>query len=344
MKKAIFILLLALFASFSLKALAETAPITISLSGIEQESVATASESQTPEITAEDLDVKAPLVPPGHWAFGLKRAWRRARLAFVFNPIKRAKIQTRYTNRDLIGIKKMLPKIKDEKKKERILKFYQKEQDNLTKIANKIKEKVGDSPETDKLIEWITQNRLKHVLVLDHLSETLPPQAEEKGKKIRDREIEKISARIEKLEESGKMPEFLDKMEELRGAKPPLRKALLRSKRFKIIRQKIEEKKQEFKALSPEERQELMERALSAEKGQNASSSLPVKRIRPLLRKRNFQKMQQQKSQRTLQRRFIKRLEEHEQENYEQEGQEERIPPSSMPQNRRRLPRRLHRP
>ena len=240
-------------------------PPTINVTGINIEASATpattvatsSNNASETEISAQDLGVKPPKILPGNPWFGLKRAWRSIKLAFTFNRIKRAKMRAKYLNEDLIGLKKALPRIENEKAKEKILNFYQKEQESLDKIVDEIKAKTGDSPKTEKLLEWMAQNRLKHIAVLGNLVQKLPPKAAEKVEAVKEREIEKIADRINQLEQSGKADKFLEKVSQFEGEKKEIRNKLMRSPKMKRIIQRVRARREFLKNLPPKQRQEI---------------------------------------------------------------------------------------
>ena len=114
MKNIAFIVSLAFLMSFSVVTLAEDVVIEVeeTSSVIQVISDDIGIEYENTTIEEEVLEIEAPKVSPGHWAYGFKRAFQNMRVAFTFDPVKKAKIRMNYLNEDLAGIQEQIQNTK----------------------------------------------------------------------------------------------------------------------------------------------------------------------------------------------------------------------------------------
>lgn len=200
------------------------------------------------EIDASDFGIKEPAIPPGHWAYGFKRAWQNLRIAFIFDPTAKAKLQARYLNQDLIGIRKRFEVTSNAEKQSQLLKIYQDRSEKLEKIVEEIKTDLPDSEELDAIIGWLAENQLKHVVVLDGLIQKLPSHAAEKIEAIKESQMERIIDKIEIMEETGRIDEILERLNKVKANN---------SQQMEKIKNEIQVRSQIIQQLNPAERQEL---------------------------------------------------------------------------------------
>lgn len=172
-KYFIFLLIAILFFSFSVVKAQETA-------------TATEDQITQEEITAKDLGISEPRLLPSSPLYFLKNWARGIRMFFTFDPIKKAKLELKYTAEKLIEAKK-LTNNKEALKK--AINNYETAREKLEKRFQKIKEN-SQNPNVSQLLDKFIEQNEKHEKVLEGLAEKLNKINREKIKKIRER-IEK---------------------------------------------------------------------------------------------------------------------------------------------------------
>jgi len=266
MKKIFLILSLLLMTSLSLSALAQDKNLVKIKDNIINKKIALTNEgseinsmplesseelnTDNNDVTAEDLGVNEPKIPPGHWIYGIKRAWQGLKIAFTFNTIAKTKLRARYLNEDIIGIQKKLENTDSEKISNRLLKIYQKRSDKLEEAIEKIEKKTAISPEMEKLLKLTAQNQLKHIVVLSNLIEKLPEKATETIIAVKERQIERFIDKTEKIELRSKGEKVLEKI---------MNSENKNSQKLEIIKNEIRTRKEIFQGLGSEERQQVRE-------------------------------------------------------------------------------------
>ena len=64
-------------------------------------------------VTSQDLEVKEPRLLPDSPFYFVKNWWRGLRLAFTFDPVKKAQLRDKFANEKLLEVKKLIEKKKD---------------------------------------------------------------------------------------------------------------------------------------------------------------------------------------------------------------------------------------
>ena len=203
MKTKLLFIALIVFAIGGLLFISPVKAATDSVSDINQEAKEMAGLDQ--EVSAEDLGVKAePLLLPDSRFYPLKNFWRKARMAFTFNSIKKVELQQKFANEKLIEVKKVYEKNKDPEQAEKLLEKYSKEVGLTAERIEKIKKNPKNQAGINNLLDNLADHLIKREKVVQGLKEKLekqlPSQAYEKVEANLNRTVERLGVKIEKLE------------------------------------------------------------------------------------------------------------------------------------------------
>jgi len=248
MKKFVIFIVFTLFLSCSCPVLAQEDSVLPETTSSVTEINIPPEELGGEEITIDDLGVEEPSVYPGHWAYGFKKAWQNLRTAFTFRAENKARLQARYLNEDLVGVSKCLEKEISEQKRIELIKIYQQRAEKLEETIDEISSRVSESEDVQQLIEWLAQNQLKHIAVLDSLADKVPEQAAQSLSAVKERHIERIISKIETLESSGKIENVLEKITNIEEIK---------TQSVQRIREEIQVRQEMIQDFTPEQREML---------------------------------------------------------------------------------------
>jgi putative hemolysin len=144
-------------------------------------------------ILPKDLEVGSPRLLPDSPFYFLKNWQRAIRSFFAFNLITKAKLKLKFANEKLMELKKLA-----EIEKEKIgilreaLENFEKEENRLKEIAEKIKEKI-ENPKVEKFLEKFIDHSLKYQKLFDKFEKELPSEIQEKLSKIKEESLLKFS-------------------------------------------------------------------------------------------------------------------------------------------------------
>jgi len=238
---------------------------------IEAEIIEEIEEEQTVE--SEDLGIKEPKFLPSNPFYFLKDWWRDSRLAFTFNPVKKAELRQKITNKKLLEIRKMVENGEKPEILERAKIKYEDQQEKLQTAIEKLKEKKIKNPEQLEIFkDKFIKHQILHDKILEKLETQVPEQAFKKIKAMREAHIKRFKETMFKLDDKDKIPERLEKaFENIKGSELKNFKQLEFLKRIKEsaedgdrkeIFQQVEERmtekfKEKIEQLAPERQERI---------------------------------------------------------------------------------------
>lgn len=162
----------------------------------------TAVDTADAQISAQDLEVSDPTLLPNNPFYFLKEWVRSARLTFTFNNIKKAELESKFSNEKIVELKKMVENKVEPEKIKKATEKYQKTVDRVKNATDKIKNKAEDNPEVNKFLEKFTNQQVLQEKILQKLEGQAPEQAIEKIKEARKQHLEKFQQVMTKLQEN----------------------------------------------------------------------------------------------------------------------------------------------
>ncbi len=174
----------------------------ISLAVFAQDSLTVTEEINLDEnVSLEELEIKEPKLLPDSPFYFLK-TWKRAvQSFFTFNKVKKLELRSKFSNENLIELKKMIETKKDPEKITKGIENYQKELRNIKALTDTIEETSAESPEIDKFLTKFTNQQILHQKVLSKLETQVAPEVFEKIKETRERHLERFGEVMTKLED-----------------------------------------------------------------------------------------------------------------------------------------------
>jgi len=184
----------------------------------EAEIIKEIEEDQT--VTAEDLKIKEPKLLPSSPFYFLKDWWRDSKLAFTFNPVKKATLRQRITDEKLLEIRKMVEQGAKTKILEKAKNKYEIQQRKLGTAIEKIKERKIKKPEQiETFREKFTRHQILHNKILEKLEDKVSEEGYAKIKEMRETHIQRFGETMLKLEDADKIPERIEKaFENIKGS------------------------------------------------------------------------------------------------------------------------------
>ncbi|MBL7053778.1 hypothetical protein ISS06_01060 [Patescibacteria group bacterium] len=158
---------------------------------------------QDQNITADILGIKKQKILPTSRLYTFKNFWRGTRTAFTFNPIKKANLQLRYANEQLIEAKKMANK---EDNHELVIKSITKYNEQIANASDVIKK--ASKQDIDKVLEFedkIIKNSFQHQNLIEGIANKLKPVMTERIIKLKENGIKHLAKTIENSVEPEKI-------------------------------------------------------------------------------------------------------------------------------------------
>lgn len=155
------------------------------------------------DVQAGDLGVKDPRIMPDSPFYFLKNLGRTIQLWLTFDPVKKAELETKFSNEKLIELKVMIEKNKDKKAIGRAADNFKNEAEKVKKATEKIKSKAAQSQNeaVNKFLDKFTQQQVLQGKILDKLETQVPEDVFEKIKGAREKHLEKFQEVMSRLEE-----------------------------------------------------------------------------------------------------------------------------------------------
>jgi len=154
----------------------------------------------------QDSETEQIGILPDSKLYPFKNFWRKVKMTFTFNPIKKAELQERYTNEKFIETVKVYEKNKDSRQVEKLLEGYEKDIELIKKRVEKIKQTSKNKDKIDNFLDNLIDHLIKRQKMIqelkEELKEKLPPERYEKIEKQFNRTIEQLGRIIEHLEKS----------------------------------------------------------------------------------------------------------------------------------------------
>ncbi len=166
-------------------------------------------------ITAEDLRIAESGLLPTSPYYPIKNIFRAARTIFTFNLVEKAKLKLQFANERLIEAKKVAEQVDRPKVVARALENYKKEMADVTKIVEKMPERIN--VETEDFAEKIINDSFNQQKLIDGIEKNIGPEYFERINKVREGGIENFAQTITKLipteEIQGKIAQVMDEQE-----------------------------------------------------------------------------------------------------------------------------------
>ncbi len=126
------------------------------------------------EVTEKDLEVTAGGILPDNPLYGLKRLTRRVREITTFNPVKKAEIELKHANQELVEAQKVIDEKGDDagavKDVAKAIKSFEKKVARIEKKAGKLaKRKEAGDAGVDALLENMLDKQIKQQKVLENI-------------------------------------------------------------------------------------------------------------------------------------------------------------------------------
>jgi hypothetical protein len=165
------------------------------------------------DVDADDLDVSEPKVLPNSPWYWAKSLWRSVRQFATFDPVKKAELRLQTANEKLLEIKKLAEAgIITPEQLDRITAKFEKEIDKLQNHLDKVEDKAA--ARVQKLVDKFTKQEFLRQRILQRLEEKIK---NEKLKELRERQLERLSEILEKIDQASigkRLDQALEELEE----------------------------------------------------------------------------------------------------------------------------------
>ncbi|MBI4101590.1 MAG: hypothetical protein HY443_01325, partial [Candidatus Nealsonbacteria bacterium] len=148
------------------------------------------------EIKAEDLEVKEARVLPGSFFYGFKNFVRGIQEAVTRDPVRKAELQLRHANEQIIEAKQLVEKDDSDKAAEIAAGVIKGINRNFEKIANQSDKlnnaRAKDGQRVEKFLDKIADQSLKQQVVLQMIQEQVPEKVFARIEQSRQDHLEKF--------------------------------------------------------------------------------------------------------------------------------------------------------
>ena len=162
----------------------------------------TATQDTAVQVSATDLEVSDQNILPDSPFYFLKNWTRGIKIFFTINQIKKAELESKFTNEKLIELQKMSDKGVNAEKIKKATENYRKSIDKLKNAADKIKDKADNNQEVNKFLEKFTNQQVLQEKILQKLEGQAPPAVFEKIKEAREQHLERFKDVMTKLQDN----------------------------------------------------------------------------------------------------------------------------------------------
>ena len=152
------------------------------------------------DVTAQDLGVVTPNILPDSRFYFLKEWQRKLKLAFAFNPVKKAEVQQKINNEKLFELDVLAQKTQNSAILKKATENYRLGLEKLANQVEKIKTTAETNPEVQKFLDKFVNQSTLQQKILDKLSEKVPSQVMQKIEEARQNHLEKFNQVMTKLE------------------------------------------------------------------------------------------------------------------------------------------------
>ncbi len=162
-----------------------------------------AQEEASLSITADDLGVSEPKILPNSPFYFLKNFQRQLRLAFAFNPVKKAELRLQFANEMLVEAQKLAEKTGNQELFQRAVDKYQKQIEKIQNQVEKFKNNDKEDIKIDSFTNRFNKKTELHQQIMEKLKEKLASnsQAFESVQKAQQKVIQHLNQVGEKLKE-----------------------------------------------------------------------------------------------------------------------------------------------
>lgn len=154
------------------------------------------------QISAQDLGVSNPTLLPDNPLYFLKEWTRKIRVVFTFNEVKKAELESKFSNEKLLELRKMAENKVAPEKIKKATENYQNAIDKIKERADKIKDTAENNSEVNKFLEKFTNQQVLQEKILQKLQTQVPEAVFEKIKEAREQHLERFKDVMTKLEEN----------------------------------------------------------------------------------------------------------------------------------------------
>ena len=157
--------------------------------GLTNEKIVAEEQEQPPAevqidetVTEEDLEVETGGILPDNPLYGFKRLGRRVREMTTFNPIKKAELELKHANQELIDAKKVIDEKSDDlgavKDVAKAIKSFEKKVSRIEKRADALaKRKEAGDLQVDALLQDVLDKQIKQQKVLETIQKKVVDHA-----------------------------------------------------------------------------------------------------------------------------------------------------------------------
>jgi len=295
---------------------------------IEAEIIEEIEQEQT--VQSEDLGIKEPKFLPSNPFYFLKDWWRDSKLAFTFDPVKKAELRQKITNEKLLEIRKMVENGEKPEILEKAQNKYQIQQKKLQTAIERLKEKKIKNPERLEIFkDKFTSHQILHDKILEKLETQVPEEAYTKIKEMRELHIQRFEETMFKLDNKERATQRLERaLENIKGSELKDFKQLEFLKRIKEKAQG-EDKKEMFQQVEERMTEKFKEKIEQLAPEKQERIKIYIKNV-PGDKEKQLEILEEIKSRFENQEMIQKRLEEGKEELLERIGKE------NLLQNQRR--------
>ncbi len=168
----------------------------------QENTAANTSDTADAQIFAQDLGVSDPTLLPDSPFYFLKEWTRNIRIVFTLDNVKKAELESKFTNEKLIELKKLAENGVNPEKIKKATENYRKAVNRVKNAAGKIKDNTENNQEVNKFLEKFTNQQVLQEKILQKLETQVPQEAFEKIKEAREQHLEKFKDVMTKLEEN----------------------------------------------------------------------------------------------------------------------------------------------
>ncbi len=174
--------------------------IAIATAALAQDATDTAATVDETAITAQDLGVDDPSLLPDSKFYFLKSWGQKLRIAFAFNPVKKAELNLKYASEKLLEAQKLAEKTDRPQLLEKATELYNKKLEQVQQNIAKFKDTATTSERVSKFLDKFVQQQALQEKILDKLSTRVSTATLKKITQNRERYLEQFGQVMQKLE------------------------------------------------------------------------------------------------------------------------------------------------
>lgn len=154
------------------------------------------------QITAGELGVAEPQLLPDNPFYFLKTWARNINIAFTFDNVKKAELESRFSNEKIIELQKMSANGANSESMKKAVENYQKAVEKVKTAADKIKDSAENNKQVGNFLEKFTSQQVLQEKILQKLEGQVNTDVLQKIKDAREQHLEKFKDVMTKLEDN----------------------------------------------------------------------------------------------------------------------------------------------